>query len=250
MAIVNVTSGNLAFSTTNNITIPAVASGNSLLIAVTSNTDREPTSVTDNGGGSPTYTFDTAAGGQQLEAAANRHAFLIRRNNITTAPTQVSITFELAPLGKYLILELDNLASASYVESGLSTRTFVTSSSAASITTAAANRIGIAFSNSAATRVHTGPGGDWTDGPTSDSAQDRIYYSADLGAAGSESFSFSIDSTAQWLVCAVYAYASEASSTNASGSASGVGSTTGVGTVVAAADRFPIPPFVSISVSG
>ena len=210
MAVANSTAGSFSFSTSNAITIPAVASGNSLLIVITSVPNRAPTSVTDNGGGSPTYTFDV--NGQQLEgsdAASHPHAYIIRRNNITTGPTQVTITTADNASGTYNIIEYDNLAAAAPAESNVATRSFATSNTA-TVTTAAANRIGIGFAGSGSnTRDHATTDTGWvTPSSPTGAVGARSFDNPDLGAAGSESLTTTIPS-AQWLVTALYTYAAE-----------------------------------------
>lgn len=210
MAIVNRTTGAFAFTTSHVITIPAVASGNSLLVLVTCGEAHEPTAVTDNGGASPTYTEDVA--GQQLEGTttANPRAYIFRRNNITDAPTSVTITTAAGvPGGRtYNILEIDNLADAGPTQSNVSTRAFATTATA-TVTTATANEIGVAFAGMGGIidRTINGSAG-WTGGHPGDAIDTpaRSFDNADVGSAGSVSFVATNDG-AQWIVAALYTYA-------------------------------------------
>jgi len=208
MAVVNRTAGAFSFATTNNITIPAVASGNSLLLLITTVENREPTTITDNGGGSPTYTLDVD--GQQLEgsdAANSPRAYIYRRNNITTGPTQVTITTVDNASGTYNIIEHDNLAAAGPTQSNVATRSFATSNTA-TVTTATANEIGAGFSGSGSnTRDHATSTTGWiTPSAPTGNVGARSFDNPDLGAAGSESLTTTIP-TSTWLVTALYTYA-------------------------------------------
>lgn len=211
MGVVNRTAGALSFSTSNPIAIPAVASGNSLLILITSVANRAPTSLTDNGGGSPSYALDVD--GQQLEgsdAASSPRAYIFRRNNITTGPTQVTITTADNAAGTYNIIEYDNLSAAGPAESNIATRSFATSNTA-TVTTGAANRIGVGFAGSGSnTRDHATSDTGWvTPSAPTGAVGARSFDNPDLGAAGSESLTTTIP-TAQWLVTALYTYAAAA----------------------------------------
>jgi hypothetical protein len=206
MAIVNRTAAAFSFSTTNNITIPAVTSGNSLLVVMTLPTNRAPTNVTDNGGGGPTYTADVS--GQQLEGTTDRaYLYIYRRNNITTGPTQVTITTADNAFGTYNILEIDNLAAAGPTQSNIATRAFATSNTA-TVTTATANEIGIGVASSGGnSRDHATSESGWTEAaaPTG-SVEAKTFDNPDLGAAGSKSLTTTIPTSA-WIVTGLYTYA-------------------------------------------
>ena len=206
MAVINRTTGEFSFSTTNNITIPAVTSGNSLLCIFTLATSRAPTAVSDNGGGSPTYTADVA--GQQLEGSTYQHVYIYRRNNITTAPTQINLTTADNAFGTYNIIEYDNLDAAGPVESNVATRAFATSNTA-TVTTAAANRIGIGASGSGGnSRDHSTSESGWVEAATPTGNKEcKTFDNPDLGAAGSESLTTTIP-TATFMVTAMWTYAS------------------------------------------
>lgn len=205
MAEVNRTSGLFAFSTTNAIAVPAVASGNSLLIVVWTLDTMTITGVTDNGGGSPTYTLDVEE--VQLESATGQRATIYRRNNITTGPTEVTITTEASIVGAYDIIEYDNLADAPPAESFVTTRAFVAASSP-SVTTESANQIGIAVSNVNVNRTHTTASTGWAGGATDDAtaARARIFANDDLGAAGAAGITVDLAS-ATWHVVGLWTYA-------------------------------------------
>ena len=219
MALVNRTTGALAFSTSQAFTIPAVASGNSLLIVVQTNSTMTPSAMTDNGGGSPSYSTDVS--GEQLETTTNGLVWIFRRNNITTAPTQISFTTAANAAGRVHICEYDNLDSATFVESNKATRAFATSNTA-TVTTAAANRIGIAVAGmgSVGDRTITTATSGWVGGHPGDSTdtQGRIFDNPDLGAAGSESFTASNDG-AQWIVVAMWTYAASGGGGSSNGAA-------------------------------
>jgi hypothetical protein len=205
MAVINRTSLATTFSTTNNYTIPAVASGNSLLVLISALTARAPTTITDNGGGSPTYTLDIDA--QQLENATHAHMYVYRRNNITSAPTQITVTYADNASGGVQIIEYDNLSAAGPVESNVATRTN-TGSNTATITTGAANRIGIGASGSGDNaRDHTTAESGWVAQSTpSGAVAVRFFDNPDLGAAGSKSLTTTV-APAQWIVTGMWAYA-------------------------------------------
>lgn len=219
MALVNRTTGALAFSTSQAFTIPAVASGNSLLIAIQASSTMTPSALTDNGGGSPTYTNDVA--GEQLEGTTQGLVWIFRRNNITTAPTQISFTTASSAAGRVHILEYDNLDAATYVEFNKATRSFATSNTA-TVTTAAANRIGIAAAGmgSVGDRTITTATSGWVAGHPDDvtDTNGRIFDNPDLGAAGSESFTATNDG-AQWIVVAMWTYAAASGGGSSNGAA-------------------------------
>ena len=224
MAVINRTPLAATFSTTNNYTIPAVASGNSLLVLIEGLNTRGPTSITDNGGGSPTYTLDINA--QQLEDSGAPHVYVYRRNNITTAPTQITVTFADNAFGGVQIIEYDNLAAAGPVESNVATRANATSNTA-TVTAGAANRIGIGAGGSGNnSRDHATSETGWVAQSTPAGAVGvRFFDNPDLGASGSKSLTTTIP-TAQWLVTAMWTYAA------------------------VAAPAGPVHPYVSITVSG
>jgi hypothetical protein len=199
MAIVNRTAAGLAFNTSNVITIPAVASGNSLIVALLCAADRPPTACTDNGGGSPTYTLDV--NGEDLQPGASDVAiFIYRRNNITTAPTQITITTSTQAAGSYAILEYDNLDAASFLQFNKTAREFVTSRTA-TVTTATADEIGLAFAAGSGT-ISTSSDG-WTQ--NFDGSGSRIFDNPNLGAAGSKSVTVT-QGPEQWMILAFYTY--------------------------------------------
>lgn len=211
MALINRTTGALAFSTSQAFSIPAVGVGNDLLLVVQTNSTMTPSAMTDNGGGSPTYENDVS--GEQLEGTASGLVWIYRRNNITTAPTQISFATAANALGRVQILEYDNLDAATFVEFNKASRSFATSNTA-TVTTAAANRIGIAVAGmgSVGDRTITTATPGWIGGHPGDSTDTpgRIFDNPDLGAAGSESFTAANDG-AQWIVVAMWTYATTGS---------------------------------------
>ena len=217
MALINRTTEALAFSTSQSFAIPAVASGNSLLIIVQTNSTMTPSAMTDNGGGSPTYENDVA--GEQLEGTSSQLVWIFRRNNITTAPTQISFTTASNALGRVHILEYDNLDDATFLEFNKATRAFATSNTA-TVTTDTPNQIGIAAIGMGSVgdrNLNTSSSG-WSGGHPGDTTDTagRIFDNEDLGDAGSESFVGTNDG-AQWIVAAMWTYGTTSAAQEAAG---------------------------------
>lgn len=214
MAIVNRTTGGLGVTTSHTVTIPAVGNGNSLLVIISTNSTMAPSAMSDNGGGSPTYSADVSA--EQLEGSDQGLIWIFRRNGITTAPTQISFTTAANPAGGgiYDIIEFDNLASATFAEFNKSSSAFATSNTA-TVTTDTANQIGIGAvgMGSIGNRTLNTTSDGWTGGHPGDSTATRArsFVNPDLGSAGSKSF-VGTNSSAQNIVVAMWSYETTAAS--------------------------------------
>lgn len=194
VGVVNRTTFSLPFNTGPHLlTIPQVGVGNSLLVIISSPPDRAPTTITDNGGGTPVYTLDLDT---HPEGGSNPPTYVWRRNGITTEPTQISFTTPLQAIGYVNVIEYDNLAGGGPVDNQIGTRNFSVDGSV-TLTTALENAVGIGIGYAGTGRVITSPTTGYNAGVPSVTFGSRMFDNPDLGAAGSKTFQTTFDS-AQW----------------------------------------------------
>lgn len=194
VGVVNRTTFSLPFNTGPHLlTIPQVGVGNSLLVIISSPPDRAPTTITDNGGGTPVYTLDLDT---HPEGGGNPPTYVWRRNGITTEPTQISFTTPLQAIGYVNVIEYDNLAGGGPVDNQIGTRNFSVDGSV-TLTTALENAVGIGIGYAGTGRVITSPTTGYNAGVPSVTFGSRMFDNPDLGAAGSKTFQTTFDS-AQW----------------------------------------------------
>lgn len=181
--------GELTFGTSHPITVPAVGSGNSLTVNVNRfvGTTGTPITGTDNGGAAPSYTLDYGVGGWDND---QRTMWVLRRSNITDAPTQVTINTGGDAAGTYCIREWEG--SIILGQSNVSRGTGATPT--VSVTTTTDGEIGIGIVSNDGGTVISPPAG-WTRDWTEDGAYDMYAHDDDLGTAGSKAFAPTFTST-------------------------------------------------------
>lgn len=179
------------------ITVSAVGSGNTLLVAFGLADTNQPVSVTDNQ--SNTYTLDY----QTANIGGDGDIFFYRCSNITNAPTQVSIDINGTTLVTYAVLEVSGLSNSSPLDESAAAGPTNSTTPTVGITTDSANQLVFALMQFDAGRQFT-PGTGYTElQPYPDPVFGTAEYDDDVGAAGSKTVDGTLNSNAPWRIAAV-----------------------------------------------
>lgn len=174
-----------SFTSSFNVSISAVTSGNAVIVCSLVPVGQSFSSITDNGGASPTYNVDYS---DTTFRASNIQVHVASRASITDAPTQITVNYG-GNVFQPVILVLEVSDFSAFGQSGAGTSS-TTDAPTASVTTTVANELGICFAAVGSDRTWTDPSAGsltWTRAPAgSDPDPYALWYIADLGAAGSK----------------------------------------------------------------
>lgn len=164
--------GLTSFSTTPTISITAPASGNAVVVVLTTTATPTISGVSDGAA----YTQDFAS------AADSRRRYSYSRLNVTDSPTTITLTLSSAENVRYVVFEVSGLDSYDAGANG-DTGGFTSAPSAAA-TAAEANSFAVGIFRTTLNRTYTAPAG-WTRRLVqADPSQMGVFYIEDAGAAG------------------------------------------------------------------